>query len=91
MTKERLNAEIRAQLLPPEQPVVQSIMEPKASNPTRNKLENLKWVKRKSSTSEIKQYFWVQRQHQAFVPQKEKAQDSVRQSIESLKSRKKES
>ncbi|KAL0909239.1 hypothetical protein M5K25_020087 [Dendrobium thyrsiflorum] len=46
-------------------------LEPEANVPTQNKFANLKWVKRNSSTGELKQSFWEQQQ-QAPAPQKKK-------------------
>ncbi|KAL0923387.1 hypothetical protein M5K25_007441 [Dendrobium thyrsiflorum] len=74
--RRRMNAELRAQQLLQVHPSTLSAQEPKASVPTQNKFTNLKWVKRNSSTGELKQSFWEQ-QPQAPVPQKKKEPETL--------------
>ncbi|KAL0920584.1 hypothetical protein M5K25_009729 [Dendrobium thyrsiflorum] len=69
--RRKLNAELRAQQLLPVHPSTLPALEPEANVPTQNKFTNLKWVKRNSSTGELKQSFWEQQQ-QAPAPQKKK-------------------
>ncbi|KAL0903145.1 hypothetical protein M5K25_027501 [Dendrobium thyrsiflorum] len=54
--RRRMNAELRARQLLQVHPSTLSAQEPEASVPTQNKFTNLKWVKRNSSTGELKQY-----------------------------------
>ncbi|KAL0904740.1 hypothetical protein M5K25_026884 [Dendrobium thyrsiflorum] len=74
--RRRMNAELRAQQLLQVHPSTLPAQEPKASVPTQNKFINLKWVKRNSSTGELKQSFWEQ-QPQASVPQKKKEPEAL--------------
>ncbi|KAL0920355.1 hypothetical protein M5K25_009484 [Dendrobium thyrsiflorum] len=74
--RRRMNAELRAQQLLQVHPSTLSAQEPEASVPTQNKFTNLKWVKRNSSTGELKQSFWEQ-QPQAPVPQKKKEPETL--------------
>ncbi|KAL0915353.1 hypothetical protein M5K25_015765 [Dendrobium thyrsiflorum] len=74
--RRRMNAELRAQQLLQVHPSTLSAQEPEASVPTQNKFTNLKWVKRNSSTGELKQSFWEQ-QPQALVPQKKKEPETL--------------
>ncbi|KAL0914111.1 hypothetical protein M5K25_017615 [Dendrobium thyrsiflorum] len=74
--RRRMNAELRAQQLLQVHPSTLSAQEPEASVPTQNKFTNLKWVKRNSSTGELKQSFWEQRP-QAPVPQKKKEPETL--------------
>ncbi|KAL0917573.1 hypothetical protein M5K25_012646 [Dendrobium thyrsiflorum] len=74
--RRRMNAELRARQLLQVHPSTLSAQEPEASVPTQNKFTNLKWVKRNSSTGELKQSFWEQ-QPQAPVPQKEKEPETL--------------
>ncbi|KAL0921379.1 hypothetical protein M5K25_008443 [Dendrobium thyrsiflorum] len=74
--RRRMNAELRAQQLLRVRSSTLSAQEPEASVPTQNKFTNLKWVKRNSSTGELKQSFWEQ-QPQAPVPQKKKEPETL--------------
>ncbi|KAL0907557.1 hypothetical protein M5K25_021973 [Dendrobium thyrsiflorum] len=74
--RRRMNAELRAQQLLQVHPSTLPAQEPEASVPTQNKFTNLKWVKRNSSTGELKQSFWEQ-QPQAPVPQKKKEPETL--------------
>ncbi|KAL0912291.1 hypothetical protein M5K25_018254 [Dendrobium thyrsiflorum] len=74
--RRRMNAELRAQQLLQVHPSTLPAQEPEASVPTQNKFTNLKWVKRNSSTGELKQSFWEQRP-QASVPQKKKEPETL--------------
>ncbi|KAL0912774.1 hypothetical protein M5K25_016177 [Dendrobium thyrsiflorum] len=74
--RRRMNAELRARQLLQVHPSTLSAQEPEASVPTQNKFTNLKWVKRNSSTGELKQSFWEQ-QPQAPVPQKKKEPETL--------------
>ncbi|KAL0907670.1 hypothetical protein M5K25_022093 [Dendrobium thyrsiflorum] len=74
--RRRMNAELRAQQLLQVHPSTLSAQEPEASVPTQNRFANLKWVKRNSSTGELKQSFWEQRP-QAPVPQKKKEPETL--------------
>ncbi|KAL0903557.1 hypothetical protein M5K25_027945 [Dendrobium thyrsiflorum] len=74
--RRRMNAELRARQLLQVHPSTLSAQEPEASVPTQNKFTNLKWVKRNSSTGELKQSFWEQ-QPQALVPQKKKEPETL--------------
>ncbi|KAL0907825.1 hypothetical protein M5K25_022266 [Dendrobium thyrsiflorum] len=74
--RRRMNAELRAQQLLQVHPSTLSAQEPEASVPTQNKFTNLKWVKRNSSTGELKQSFWEQ-QPQAPIPQKKKEPETL--------------
>ncbi|KAL0912766.1 hypothetical protein M5K25_016166 [Dendrobium thyrsiflorum] len=74
--RRRMNAELRAQQLLQVHPSTLSAQEPEASVPTQNEFTNLKWVKRNSSTGELKQSFWEQRP-QAPVPQKKKEPETL--------------
>ncbi|KAL0907590.1 hypothetical protein M5K25_022008 [Dendrobium thyrsiflorum] len=74
--RRRINAELRARQLLQVHPSTLSAQEPEASVPTQNKFTNLKWVKRNSSTGELKQSFWEQ-QPQAPVPQKKKEPETL--------------
>ncbi|KAL0927490.1 hypothetical protein M5K25_001663 [Dendrobium thyrsiflorum] len=56
--RRKLNAELRARQPLPVHPSTLSALEPEANVPTQNKFVNLKWVKRNSSTGELKQSFW---------------------------------
>ncbi|KAL0924292.1 hypothetical protein M5K25_005106 [Dendrobium thyrsiflorum] len=69
--RRKLNAELRAQQSLPVHPSTLPALEPEANVPTQNKFTNLKWVKRNSSTGELKQSFWEQQQ-QTPAPQKKK-------------------
>ncbi|KAL0928241.1 hypothetical protein M5K25_000113 [Dendrobium thyrsiflorum] len=69
--RRKLNAKLRAQQPLPVHPSTLPALEPEANVPTHNKFANLKWVKRNSSTGELKQSFWEQQQ-QAPDPQKKK-------------------
>ncbi|KAL0927954.1 hypothetical protein M5K25_002182 [Dendrobium thyrsiflorum] len=60
--RRKRNAELRAQQLPvPVHPSNIPAEELQANIPTRNKFTDLKWVKRNSSTGELKQSFWEPR------------------------------
>ncbi|KAL0916628.1 hypothetical protein M5K25_014155 [Dendrobium thyrsiflorum] len=60
--RRKRNAELRAQQLPvPVHPSNIPAQELEANIPTQNKFTDLKWVKRNSSTGEIKQSFWEPR------------------------------
>ncbi|KAL0915414.1 hypothetical protein M5K25_015826 [Dendrobium thyrsiflorum] len=74
--RRRMNAELRARQLLQVHPSTLPAQEPEASVPTQNKFTNLKWVKRNSSTGELKQSFWEQRP-QAPVPQKKKEPETL--------------
>ncbi|KAL0903975.1 hypothetical protein M5K25_026041 [Dendrobium thyrsiflorum] len=67
--RRKLNAKLRAQQPLHVHPSTLTALEPEANVPTQNKFTNLKWVKRNSSTGELKQSFWEQQQ-QAPAPQK---------------------
>ncbi|KAL0920707.1 hypothetical protein M5K25_009869 [Dendrobium thyrsiflorum] len=69
--RRKLNAKLRAQQPLPVHPSTLPALELEANVPTQNKFTNLKWVKRNSSTGELKQSFWEQQQ-QAPTPQKKK-------------------
>ncbi|PKU71042.1 hypothetical protein MA16_Dca018660 [Dendrobium catenatum] len=69
--RRRMNAELRAQQMLQVHPSTLPAQEPEASVSTQNKFKNLKWVKRNSSTGELKRSFWEQ-QPQALAPQKKK-------------------
>ncbi|KAL0912937.1 hypothetical protein M5K25_016360 [Dendrobium thyrsiflorum] len=67
--RRKRNAELRAQQLPvPVHPSNIPAQELEANIPTRNKFTDLKWVKRNSSTGELKQSFW-ERRPEAPTPQ----------------------
>ncbi|KAL0920551.1 hypothetical protein M5K25_009693 [Dendrobium thyrsiflorum] len=67
--RRKRNAELRAQQLPvPVHPSNIPAEELQANIPTRNKFTDLKWVKRNSSTGELKQSFW-ERRPEAPTPQ----------------------
>lgn len=68
----RYNAELRTQQLQPDQPAMPQTLKSVVAVPTKNKFENLKWVKRNSPTSELKESFWAEPEHQAPKPQKKK-------------------
>ncbi|KAL0904660.1 hypothetical protein M5K25_026789 [Dendrobium thyrsiflorum] len=60
--RRKRNAELRAQQLPvPVHPSNIPAEELEVNVPTRNKFTDLKWVKRNSSTGELKQSFWDRR------------------------------
>ncbi|KAL0910033.1 hypothetical protein M5K25_020960 [Dendrobium thyrsiflorum] len=69
--RRKLNAKLRAQQPLRVHSSTLPALEPEANVPTQNKFVNLKWVKRNSSTGELKQSFWEQQQ-QAPTPQKKK-------------------
>ncbi|KAL0928069.1 hypothetical protein M5K25_002306 [Dendrobium thyrsiflorum] len=69
--RRKLNAKLRAQQSLPVHSSTLPALEPEANVPTQNNFANLKWVKRNSSTGELKQSFWEQQQ-QAPAPQKKK-------------------
>ncbi|KAL0921278.1 hypothetical protein M5K25_008337 [Dendrobium thyrsiflorum] len=52
------------------------VLEPEANVPIRNKFTDLKWVKRNSSSGELKKSFW-DRQPEVPVPQKKKEPESL--------------
>ncbi|KAL0919607.1 hypothetical protein M5K25_011713 [Dendrobium thyrsiflorum] len=75
--RRKLNAQLRAQqrqlpFHPPNLPA----LEPEANVPIRNKFTDLKWVKRNSSSGELKKSFW-DRQPEVPVPQKKKEPESL--------------
>ncbi|PKU75163.1 hypothetical protein MA16_Dca015519 [Dendrobium catenatum] len=74
--RRRMNVELQAQQLLQVHPSTLSAQEPEASVPTQNKFKNLKWVKRNSSTGELKQSFWEQ-QSLALAPQKKKEPETL--------------
>ncbi|KAL0923388.1 hypothetical protein M5K25_007442 [Dendrobium thyrsiflorum] len=66
--RRKRNAELRAQQLSvPVHPSNIPAQELEANIPTRNKFTDLKWVKRNSSTGELKQSFW-ERQPEVPIP-----------------------
>lgn len=68
--RRKRNAELRAQQLPvPVHPSNLPAQEPEINIPTQNRFSNLKWVKRNSSSGELKQSFW-ERRPEAPTPQK---------------------
>ncbi|KAL0903414.1 hypothetical protein M5K25_027793 [Dendrobium thyrsiflorum] len=75
--RRKMNAKLRAQQqLVPVHPSNQPVLEPEANVPIRNKFTDLKWVKRNSSTGELKKSFW-DRQPEVPVPQKKKEPESL--------------
>ncbi|KAL0913885.1 hypothetical protein M5K25_017377 [Dendrobium thyrsiflorum] len=69
--RRKRNAELRAQQqLVPAHPSNQSAQETQANVPTWNKFTDLKWVKRNSSTGELKKSFWEQRREVPTPPKK---------------------
>ncbi|KAL0927767.1 hypothetical protein M5K25_001975 [Dendrobium thyrsiflorum] len=75
--RRKRNAELRAQQqLVPAHPSNQSAQEPQANVPTRNKFTDLKWVKRNSSTGELKKSFWDRQPEVPAPPQKKKESES---------------
>ncbi|KAL0904044.1 hypothetical protein M5K25_026116 [Dendrobium thyrsiflorum] len=76
--RRKRNAELRAQQqLVPAHPSNQSAQEPQANVPTRNKFTDLKWVKRNSSTGELKKSFWDRQPEVPAPPQKKKEPESL--------------
>ncbi|XP_028548060.1 uncharacterized protein LOC114578763 [Dendrobium catenatum] len=68
--RRKRNAELRAQQLPvPVHPSNLPAPESKINIPTQNKFANLKWIKRNSSSGELKKSFW-ERQLEVPAPQK---------------------
>ncbi|KAL0905424.1 hypothetical protein M5K25_023844 [Dendrobium thyrsiflorum] len=75
--RRKMNAELRAQRqLVPVHPSNKPVLEPEANVPIRNKFTDLKWVKRNSSSGELKKSFW-DRQPEVPVPQKKKEPESL--------------
>ncbi|KAL0923802.1 hypothetical protein M5K25_004577 [Dendrobium thyrsiflorum] len=75
--RRKMNAKLRAQQqLVPVHPSNQPVLEPEANVPIRNKFTDLKWVKRNSSSGELKKSFW-DRQPEVSVPQKKKEPESL--------------
>ncbi|KAL0903999.1 hypothetical protein M5K25_026067 [Dendrobium thyrsiflorum] len=76
--RRKRNAELRAQQqLVPAHPSNQSAQETQANVPTRNKFTDLKWVKRNSSTGELKKSFWDRKPEVPTPPQKKKEPESL--------------
>ncbi|KAL0905963.1 hypothetical protein M5K25_024416 [Dendrobium thyrsiflorum] len=76
--RRKRNAELRAQQqLVPAHPSNQSAQEPQVNVPTRNKFTDLKWVKRNSSTGELKKSFWDRQPEVPAPPQKKKESESL--------------
>ncbi|KAL0919262.1 hypothetical protein M5K25_011347 [Dendrobium thyrsiflorum] len=76
--RRKRNAELRAQQqLVPAHPSNQSAQEPQANVHTRNKFTDLKWVKRNSSTGELKKSFWDRQLEVLAPPQKNKEPESL--------------
>ncbi|KAL0921439.1 hypothetical protein M5K25_008509 [Dendrobium thyrsiflorum] len=75
--RRKMNAKLRAQQqLVPVHPSNRPVLEPEANVPIRNKFTDLKWVKRNSSSGELKKSFW-DRQPEVPVPQKKKEPESL--------------
>ncbi|KAL0912939.1 hypothetical protein M5K25_016362 [Dendrobium thyrsiflorum] len=75
--RRKMNAKLRAQQqLVLVHPSNQPVLEPEANVPIRNKFTDLKWVKRNSSSGELKKSFW-DRQPEVPVPQKKKEPESL--------------
>ncbi|KAL0928584.1 hypothetical protein M5K25_000482 [Dendrobium thyrsiflorum] len=75
--RRKMNAKLRAQQqLVPMHPSNQPVLEPEANVPIWNKFTDLKWVKRNSSSGELKKSFWDQ-QPEVPVPQKKKEPESL--------------
>ncbi|KAL0924072.1 hypothetical protein M5K25_004877 [Dendrobium thyrsiflorum] len=69
--RRKRNAELRAQQLSvPVHPSNIPAQELEATIPTQNGFSNLKWVKRNSSTGELKKSFWEQRREVPTPPKK---------------------
>ncbi|PKU87611.1 hypothetical protein MA16_Dca009783 [Dendrobium catenatum] len=69
--RRKMNAELRAQQhLVPIHPSNLPTQESEATIPTQNGFIILKWVKRNSSTRELKKYFWDQRSEAPIPPRK---------------------
>ncbi|KAL0918678.1 hypothetical protein M5K25_010701 [Dendrobium thyrsiflorum] len=69
--RRKRNAELRAQQLSvPVHPSNIPAQELEATIPTQNGFSNLKWVKRNSSTEELKKSFWEQRREVPTPPKK---------------------
>ncbi|KAL0923925.1 hypothetical protein M5K25_004713 [Dendrobium thyrsiflorum] len=67
--RRKLNAKIRDQQQSvPLHPSNMPVLEPEANVPTRNKFTDLKWVKRISSSGELKKSFWEQRSEVQIAP-----------------------
>ncbi|KAL0906151.1 hypothetical protein M5K25_024620 [Dendrobium thyrsiflorum] len=75
--RRKMNAKLRAQQqLVPVHSSNQPALEPEANVPIRNKFADLRWVRRNSSSGELKKSFW-DRQHEVPVPQKKKGPESL--------------
>ncbi|KAI0494318.1 hypothetical protein KFK09_024452 [Dendrobium nobile] len=69
--RRRMNAELRAQHQQlPVHPSNLPALVPEVNVPTRNKFSDLKWVKRNSSTGELKKSFWEQRREAPAPPRR---------------------
>ncbi|KAL0910619.1 hypothetical protein M5K25_021619 [Dendrobium thyrsiflorum] len=74
--RRKRNAELRAQQQFSTHPSNVPAQELEATIPTRNGFSNLKWVKRNSSTGELKKSFWEQRR-EVPTPPKKKGPESL--------------
>ncbi|KAL0928496.1 hypothetical protein M5K25_000380 [Dendrobium thyrsiflorum] len=75
--RRKMNAKLRAQQqLVPVHSSNQPALEPEANVPIRNKFADLRWVRRNSSSGELKKSFW-DRQPEVPVPQKKKGPESL--------------
>ncbi|KAL0927744.1 hypothetical protein M5K25_001950 [Dendrobium thyrsiflorum] len=68
--RRKRNAELRAQQQFSTHPSNVPAQELEATIPTRNGFSNLKWIKRNSSTGELKKSFWEQRREVPTPPKK---------------------
>ncbi|KAL0912825.1 hypothetical protein M5K25_016234 [Dendrobium thyrsiflorum] len=74
--RRKMNAELRAQRLVPVHPSNQPALEPEANVPIRNKFADLRWVRRNSSSGELKKSFW-DRQPEVLAPPPKKEPESL--------------
>ncbi|KAL0917873.1 hypothetical protein M5K25_012974 [Dendrobium thyrsiflorum] len=74
--RRKRNAELRAQQQFSTHPSNVPAQELEATIPTRNGFSNLKWIKRNSSTGELKKSFWEQRR-EVPIPPKKKEPESL--------------
>ncbi|KAL0907610.1 hypothetical protein M5K25_022029 [Dendrobium thyrsiflorum] len=75
--RRKMNPELRAQQqVVPVHPSNLPAHELEANVPTRNRFADMRWVKRNSSTGELKKSFW-DRQHEVIAPQEKKEPESL--------------
>ncbi|KAL0903737.1 hypothetical protein M5K25_028135 [Dendrobium thyrsiflorum] len=75
--RRKMNAELRAQQMMPVHPSNQPALEPEANIPIRNKFADLRWVRRNSSSGELKKSFWDRQPGVLAPPPKKKEPESL--------------